>query len=162
MQEQAPQFYFFGSVHLGRQTYESKGSDDGEVPTGSAVFPFPFSHLPFAQSGSHGECPLLPNHTHSLAEMKQEEKQQQKRGTSRMEGWMDEWMVSYGTGAFPTQATSVSVYPFIARYAWTQWNIFCFCGTCRSDSHILLQDDQVLFPPASASGSGLELPVIRQ
>lgn len=40
-------------------------------------------HLPFGQWGSHGELPLLPTHTHSLAEMKQDEKQQLKRGTSR-------------------------------------------------------------------------------
>jgi len=70
-------------------------------------------HLPFAQRGSHGELLLLPTHTHSLAEMNQEEKQQQKGGTSRR----DERMVSHGTGAFPIQATSVSVYSFIARYA---------------------------------------------
>lgn len=80
MQEQAPQIYFFGFVRLGRQPYESKGNDDGEVPTDSAVFPFPFSPPPL---WTMGQLPSLPTPTDALAEVMQKAKQQQQRGTSR-------------------------------------------------------------------------------
>lgn len=82
MQEQVPQVCFFGFVHLDRQHHESKCDDDEDVPTGSAVFPFPFSAC-LLWAMSHKGIPLLPTHTHSLAEMWQEEKQEQKRGISR-------------------------------------------------------------------------------
>lgn len=96
MQEQVPQIWLFVFVDLDRQPHESKGDDDEDVPTGLAVFLFPFSPR-LLWTMSHEELPLLRTHTHSLAEMWQEEKQEQKRGIGRR----NEWVVSYVTGALP-------------------------------------------------------------